>query len=243
MKTPINAIIFALAIVIASFFLGNAYTERSKSESQISVTGLGKKDFSSDLIVWEGSFGSESMELSAAFEQLQKDKELIRAYLIEKGVGEDKIVFEAVRSTKKQKRLYAPDGDYMGERFDGYSLTQSLKIESNEVEKIERIAREITELLNKGVQFYSRPPRYYYTGLADLKIEMISKATEDARVRAEKIAENSGAQLGDLKSARMGVFQITGQNSTENYSWGGTFNTADKEKTASITMKLIFEVD
>ena len=76
-----------------------------------------------------------------------------------------------------------------------------------------------------------------------LKIEMISKATEDARIRAEKIAENSGSTLGDLSSAKMGVFQITGQNSNEDYSWGGTYNTTSKKKTASITMKLTYEAN
>ena len=48
---------------------------------------------------------------------------------------------------------------------------------------------------------------------------MISKATQDARLRAEKIAEFSGGKLGKLESARMGIFQITGQNSKETYSW------------------------
>ena len=72
---------------------------------------------------------------------------------------------------------------------------------------------------------------------------MISKATEDARLRAEKIAEFSGGKLGKIVSAKMGVFQITGQNSNEDYSWGGTFNTSSKEKTASITMKLVYDID
>ena len=71
---------------------------------------------------------------------------------------------------------------------------------------------------------------------------MISKATEDARIRAEKIAENSRGALGDLISARMGVFQITGQNSDEDYSWGGAYNTSAKKKTASITMRLEYKV-
>ena len=72
---------------------------------------------------------------------------------------------------------------------------------------------------------------------------MISKATEDARLRAENIAKFSGGHLSDLQSAKMGIFQITGQNSGEDYSWGGTFNTANREKTASITMKLVYKVD
>ena len=70
-----------------------------------------------------------------------------------------------------------------------------------------------------------------------------TEATEDARIRAEKIAEFSGGKLGKLESARMGIFQITGQNSKESYSWGGTFNTSSREKTASITMKLTYKVD
>jgi hypothetical protein len=130
----------------------------------------------------------------------------------------------------------------MGTEFVGYELTQSIQIESKEVDKIEALSREITELLNQGVQFYSKAPRYYYTKLGDLKIEMISKATKDGKIRAEKIAEFSGGELGELESATMGVFQITGQNSTENYSWGGTFNTSSKEKTASITMKLVYKI-
>ena len=72
---------------------------------------------------------------------------------------------------------------------------------------------------------------------------MISKATSDARTRAEMIAKNSGGKLGELISAKMGIFQITGQNSNEDYSWGGTYNTDSKEKTASITMKLDYTVD
>ena len=72
---------------------------------------------------------------------------------------------------------------------------------------------------------------------------MISKATEDARLRAEKIAEFSGGELSDLESAKMGIFQITGQNSGEDYSWGGILNTSSREKTASITMKLVYKVD
>ena len=130
----------------------------------------------------------------------------------------------------------------MGEEFVGYELTRSVQIESNEVEKIEKISREVTEILNQGINFYSEAPRYYYTQLADLKIEMISKATEYDRIRAEKIAAYSNGELGALQSTKMGVFQITGQNSTENYSWGGTFNTSSRDKTASITMKLVYKV-
>jgi hypothetical protein len=122
-------------------------------------------------------------------------------------------------------------------------LTQQVEIESKDVERIENISREITDLITLGVEFYSNSPQYYYTKLSELKIEMISSATEDARVRAEKIAANANASIGSLKNAQMGIFQIIGQNSSEDYSWGGTFNTTSKMKTATITMKLQFGIE
>lgn len=242
MKGYVNALIFGVAIVAAAYFLGKAYTDRSKVDGEIQVTGLGRTDFTSDLIVWEGRFDETNMNLQQAYASLQEEQKVIKEYLVEKGVSSENIVFSAVDTGQKSRSLYSDNGKYVGEEFAGYILTQSVQIESSEVEKIEDISREITELLNKGVQFYSEAPRYYYTKLADLKIEMISKATEDARLRAEKISEFSGGKLGDLESAKMGIFQITGQNSKEDYSWGGTFNTSSKEKTASITMKLVYKV-
>ena len=92
-------------------------------------------------------------------------------------------------------------------------------------------------------QLYSNPPNYYYTKLAELKIEMLASASKDARNRAEKISESAGGNIGELKSAVMGVFQITAPNSTEGYSWGGTFNTSSKRKTASITVNLDFSIN
>lgn len=237
----ISAIIFGLAIVIAAYFLGDAYIKRANPPQIISVTGLGNENFTSDLIVWEGQFSANNGNLKSAFEQLNNDKDIVRSYLVSKGVSSENIIFNSVQTIEQRDNKYE-SGNYVGSIFRGYQLTQNVKIESQDVAVIEGVAREITELLNKGVQFNSYQPRYYYTQLADLKIEMISKATEDARIRAEKIAENSGSTLGDLISAKMGVFQITGQNSGEDYSWGGSFNTDSKKKTASITMRLDYKV-
>lgn len=238
----LTAIIFSLAIVIAAYFLGSAYVKRANPPQVITVTGLGNENFTSDLIVWEGRFTANNYDLKAAFEALNRQKDIVRNYLSSKRIATENIIFNSVQTIEQRDNKY-DKGNFVGSTFRGYQLAQSVQIESTDVGKIEAIAREITELLNKGVQFNSSPPRYYYTKLSDLKIEMISKATEDARIRAEKIAENSGGSLGDLISARMGVFQITGQNSGEDFSWGGAYNTSSKNKTASITMRLEYNVD
>ncbi|MEA4841328.1 MAG: SIMPL domain-containing protein [Bacteroidales bacterium] len=237
-----NSILFSVAIIVAAIVLGNAFVNRNRAESQISVTGLGEKNFQSDLIVWEGSFSRENMSLKTASAELNSDKILIENYLIKNGVSRNSVVFSAITISEMTKQKYSQSGERVGEEFAGYKLTQSIEITSKEIEKIEGISRRITELLNEGIQFNSENPRYYYTKLADLKILLVSEATKDARERAEKIAEESGSKLDNLISAQMGIIQITGQNSNEDYSWGGTYNTSSKEKTASITMKLTYKV-
>ena len=71
---------------------------------------------------------------------------------------------------------------------------------------------------------------------------MIAEATRDASERAIQIANNSNSSLGDLIQAKMGVFQITAKNSTERYSWGGTHNKRSKHKTATVTMRLSYNL-
>jgi len=242
MKKNLSAFVFGIAIVSASLILGNAVINRNQKVGTISVTGLGKTDFTSDLIVWEANFSQVNRDLIEAYADLKKDKETISEYLKSKGLSGDVIVFTAVTTTKNMKQNYSSDGKYLGQEFTGFTLNQTVQINSKEVEKVEKISREVTELLNKGIQLYSMSPRYYYTKLENLKIEMISRATNNARLRAESISENSGASLGELITANMGIFQITGQNSNEDYSWGGAYNTTSKEKTASITMKLTYAV-
>ena len=237
-----NSILFSVAIVIAAIVLGNAFVNRNRTERQISVTGLGEKNFQSDLIVWAGSFSKENIDLKIASAELNSNKLLIENYLVKNGVGKTSIVFSAINMNEMRRLRYNQSGEVAGDEFAGYKLTQSIQITSKEIEKIEGISRRITELLNEGVQLNSENPRYYYTKLADLKIVLVSEATKDARERAEKIAEESGSKIDELISANMGIIQITGQNSNEDYSWGGTYNTSSKDKTASITMKLTYKL-
>lgn len=234
--------IAALGFIIGLAFLGNAIKNRNKSENTISVTGLGTKKFVSDLIAWNGNFSRNSFELKEAYDALANDRKIIENYLISKGIPKNEIVFSSVDIQKLYN--YSNDSNGNSNRtFGGYQLSQSVSIDSKDVAKIENLSRNITEIINLGIEFTSSPPSYFYTKLADVKQQMIADATKDAKERAEKIAENAGSSLGNLKKATMGVIQITAPNSNEDYSYGGTFNTSSKEKEASITIKLEYQVD
>lgn len=244
MKNYITAAIIALGLIISTAFLANAFKNRNNSNDTISVTGLGSKDFVSDLIVWNSSFSKKGFELKEAYASLETDRNAIKNYLTSKGIKESEIVFSSVSINKEYATTYDENSNVRSQTFNGYSLSQNVQVESKEVEKVENVSRSVvSELINSGVELYSSTPEYYYTKLAALKLEMIAAATKDARLRAEKIAENAESDLGSLKKSDMGVFQIVAQNSSEEYSWGGSFNTASKNKTATITIKLVYSID
>ncbi|MEO8117145.1 MAG: SIMPL domain-containing protein [Bacteroidota bacterium] len=243
MRSTLIAIILGISFIIAIAIAANAYKFRSTTMDTIVVTGLAEQDFSSDLIVWNATFSRKSFDLKTAYTTLKEDETSIRNYLHTKGLNDSSIIFSAVDIAKDFDYKQDINGRSLGAEFAGYTLSQNVKVESSSVDKIEKISREVTELIQNGIELNSAPPAYYNTHLTQVKMDLLAKASADAKARAETIAKNAGSKLGNMKKATMGVFQITGKNSNEDYSFGGTFNTSSKQKTGSLTIRMEFLVN
>ncbi|MFD1768881.1 SIMPL domain-containing protein [Sphingobacterium suaedae] len=238
----IAAIIAGAAVVIFAFILGNAYKFKYKINNTINVTGNAKKDFESDIVKWSASYSRKSMDLSAASEQLKQDRELVRQFLVKQGINPKEILFNAVNINREFS--YHNDGNGNNfNTFTGYNLSQNVSVESKDLDKVDNASREISTLISQGLELSSNSPNYYYSKLEDLKLELISQASQNAKLRAGNIAKEAGSSLGDLIKADLGIFQITGQNDNEEYSYGGAFNTTSRSKTANITVKASYGAD
>jgi hypothetical protein len=239
-KYLIIGIFTLLSVGIGSYILGNAYKYKYKSVQTISVTGNAKKDFESDIVKWSGSFSRTNFDLKTASEQIKADRDAIEKYLIDQGVQKSEIRFEAVNVYKDFQNSYDEDTRRNYTKFNGYNLSQSVSVESNQLDKIDNVSREISTLISQGIELSSQPANYYYSKLEDLKLELIAQASENARLRAENIAKQANSKIGELVKADLGVFQITGQYDNEDYSYGGAFNTTARKKTANVTIKMNF---
>ena len=237
-RTFIGLAIVGVCIVLGALIIGNAYKYKFKERRTIRVTGSAETNFTSDLIAWNGSYNRTAFDLKGAYAQLKQDENNIKSYLKRKGITEKEIIFSSVKIDKQFTTKYTDEGRMTGSEFTGYNLTQNVKVQSNDIAKVEALSREITELIETGIELNSPEPLYFYTKLADLKLDLLAKAAEDAKKRAEIIAKNTGGSIAGVNRANMGIFQITGQNSDEDYSYGGAFNTSSKNKTASITVNL-----
>ncbi len=239
----LSSVIIGICIVASAAIFANAYKYKFRTTENVTVTGLAEVDFTSDLIVWEGNYSRKSFELKDAYAQLKRDEQAIRQYMKSKGIADSSIIISAVDLQKEFNNTYDKNGMMISSVFNGYNLTQRVKIQSRDIEKVENISRQVTELIESGIEFNSIPPSYYYTKLADLKMSLLAAASKDAMQRAETIAESANSKLDKLKKASMGVFQITGRNSNEEFSYGGSYNTSERHKTASITIKMEYSLN
>lgn len=232
------ASILALGLIISSLVVSSSMLKLKIAGNSITVTGSAKKQIKSDLAVWTGSYSSQSPELNTAYNQLNKDQETVKSYLKTQGINEKDMVFSSINTEIRYVTL--PNGQSTTQ-VEGYCLSQQVEIRSKDVDKMTLLSRQTTELINQGVEFQSNPPQYFYTKIADMKVKMLSLATKDAMVRAEQIAKNSGSKVGALRSAQMGVFQITPlySNEVSDYGVNDTYS-LDKEITA--VMNCEFEI-
>jgi len=244
----------SLAFVIATFILGsslvvlkNSHRLFSKATSDIEVTGSTSQDFDSDLAVWQGQFHRKAMDLKEAYASMKADKEVVRAFLLERGIPEADFAFLAIDMEQKYKSVpqFNDEGDLVHREqvFDGYKLTRGFKVTSDDIDLVERLSQEVTELIEENVYITSYPPKYFYTQLGELKIQMIAAASEDGQLRARTAVQGGGGALGDLLETSIGVFQILGTNSNESFSWGGTLNTSSKQKTAFVNVKQRYAIE
>ena len=227
----------AVGLIIAMFILSSALTKVKSKDEFITVKGYVEKNIKSDLGVWTGTVTARSSDLINGYSKLQSDVLKLTVYLEKKGVDKNKISIGPINTQKKFKWA---NGSYSDE-VTAYTLDQSITIESKDVNMVYQISNEATSLIQEGIEIASKQPKFFFTKINDLKIEMLGESTKDAKTRAVNIAKNSGSTVGNLKSAYQGVFQITPVNSTEVSDYG-EYDLSSIDKTIKAVVTIDFFV-
>lgn len=205
----IPTLIISLAAIIATSILAITVKNIKSEDQSINTTGSAKKVIVSDLGILRGTLNVEAASPKEAYQKLQAQKPIVISYLKNAGFKEDSIEFQTVNSYANY--MYNQNGQQVG--ISSYTTSQMMSISSTDVNKIKDVSLDISSLIEQGVSFMVNQPEYYYTKLGDIKIEIQAEAAKDAMTRGKRIAEATGRELGALRRARMGVIQITPENS------------------------------
>ena len=232
-------LILAIALIVCSVIFVTAWRANYSSNQTITVTGSAKKDITSDLGILRGSISVEAPAAEMAYQELKRQKPILIAYLASNGFPEKELEFFTMNSYPIYEMSSA---GYQTNKVRAYNYSQRIEIKSNDVNKIKSISLEIPSLIEKGVSFSVEMPEYHYSKIAEVKIEIQAEAAKDAMNRASRIALSTGRDLGPMRSAKMGVIQITPRLSNQISDYGvNDLSSIEKEITAVVTAS--FEIE
>ncbi len=205
-------------------------------ENTMWVTGSVKQQVTSDIAKFSASFSRSvpSDDLKSGYALMKKDESAVKRFFSEAGFGNSQLGISPVYMDAPF--LYDPNA------AKEYILRQNVEIQSNEVQKLTDLAKNIQTLVDEGVIFSINSLQYYISGLPEMRINLLADAVKDAKARAQKIAEGTGKKIGTIKTANMGVVQVLPVNSTEVSDYG-TYDTGTIEKEVMITVTVLFTLE
>lgn len=202
-------------------------------EKRVVVTGSATRRIHSDFVVWRARVKSQAPEMAQAYKKLSSDVPTVVEFLKAKGIDTKQIKVFATAISEIHPR--DRDGREMPETTAAFVTEQQIEISSGEIEKVERVSRESTELIDRGVYIHSEAPLYIYTKLAELKVQMVAEASRDARNRAEQMALQAKNHVTSLISSRMGVMQINPAYETDVSAEGNNDRTSLEKDVLAVT--------
>ncbi|MFH1314263.1 MAG: SIMPL domain-containing protein [Candidatus Eisenbacteria bacterium] len=234
MKTH-HVAVLGISVVAAAFLLGVFFYAARVPDDVISVVGAATKRLESDVVKWRitlrRSIGPD--ELSMGYRMIQDDLEFLKGMLHDNGVADEDITVQPATAQQRHDRYGV---------LSSYDVNQGIFVISKDIDTVEKLALNPVGITDTGVIIEASNLQYLYSGLDEMKIELLAAATENARLRAGEITRNSGASLGKVKHLRSGVFQIREPFSTEVRDYG-MYSTQTRQKEITVTVSAAYRIN
>jgi len=201
--------ILAAGLVVGGYLLGDGLTRMKMAERSVTVPGLAERDVTADLATWTISYSATATDMASAQASVDRDTASIIAFFDGLGFPED-----ALQPTGANVSSYTSNG------ITTFTVRQRMTLRTNDIERAERAVRQQADLVRRGVLLEEGSGMSYaFTGLNDIKPEMVAEATRDARAAAQQFAEDSGADVGGIRQATQGYFDINARDG-DGGGWG-----------------------
>jgi uncharacterized protein len=174
-------------------------------------------------------FKTTGDDLVATQADLDKQKQSVIDFLTKAGFDAKTIYPQGIRVVDKQANEYGTDA-YNTKR---YVLSTAVTLRSDKVDLAAQTQQKMSELIKSGVAlsddgYCGNIPNYIFTKLNDIKIDMLGKATKNARDAANQFARDANSKVGSIRTATQGYFSISAQDSIQEGS-GSNNNCGDSD--------------
>ena len=199
-------LLLAIGIALAGYFISNTLYNSKIALNTADVKGLAERRVEADSAFWSIQYtvtGNQKADIANLYKESENDQSEIIALLTENGFSEDEIQPGIINYVNQE---YRDKNQVLVEQK--HSLIGQIEVQTKKVKQVAKVRAKLNKLIAKGLDIQNNAPAYYFTKLNDIKPAMLKEATKNARIAATTFAENVGASVGGIKSARQGSFSI-----------------------------------
>jgi hypothetical protein len=200
----IIGVFFVVGLLVLGISIKSALGSQKYVNSQysfITVSASASKIVHADGILWPLEIINSGNNLNAVLEKNEKDKNKLKEFFIGTGISADGINFEEVQvaNAKEGNDIY---GSQPADK--AFFATQSVFIQSTDLQAVKNAQDKISELIKQGVVLkytrYKGDSYFRYIYNTSHEQSLIDEAVANAKITAQKIAEQSNKVLGDVDS-------------------------------------------
>jgi hypothetical protein len=196
----------AVGLATAGYYVGQTLYNAKVALNTAEVKGLAERRVKADRVNWTISHwvrGKSREEIPALYQQAEKNQQAIIDLVKENGFNDNEI---QIGVFNYQYQEYRDENQKLVD--ESHTLAGTISIESDKVEQITQVRSKVNKLIAQGVDIDNGIPAFRFTKLNDIKPEMLSEATKNARIAANEFAKNAGVNVGGIRSATQGSFFI-----------------------------------
>ncbi len=224
--------IFAVGLTTSGYALGDGFRRYKLAEQRtVSVRGVSERDVTADLATWSISFSHEGSELGPVQQSVDEQARRVRAFFQRAGFRPEDITDSDVSLNREQPT--DREGNPVGPKK--VTVRRSIQLRTNDVIRARAAYARQADLLRDGVELSGSSISYTFTGLNQLKPEMIAEATHNARRSAERFARDSGASVGRIKTASQGYFSVGARDGEDCENCGSSGGSSPFQKVRVVT--------
>ncbi len=199
-----------LGLAIFGNQIGRAVKTGREFDRFLSVRGLSEREMKATLAIWPLKFSAYAEDLAALKAAMENDRALVISFLKENGIETNEITQGLPDVSDREDERIQTKAPTLA-RYRG---VMTLVVRSPHVDVVKKAIQGVDALLEKGVALAGNEnmDRISFIFDADavntVKPDMIKEATANARVAAEKFAQDSKSKVGRIRRATQGTVEI-----------------------------------
>lgn len=214
-----EALILAIGLFLAGGAIKSGIVKFKEMDRTVTAKGLCEKEVKADKVTWPLKFKELGNDPAELYDRIESNTQTVVSFLKSNGLSDEEISIAPPAMVDQQANM-----SYSSEQVRyRYKANCVVTVVSKNVDLVRKIVSNQAKLMRQGVTIVSNEydetsnVTYEFTGLNDIKPEMIAEATKNARKTAEQFASDSNSELGKIKTADQGQFSINDRD--QNTPW------------------------